>query len=209
MLTVHHLNNSRSTRILWLLEELGLDYTIVQYQRDPKTMLAPPELKKVHPLGKAPVLVEDGMAMAESAAIIEHLLDHHDKGVLRPAVGAPGRDAYLFWLHFAEGSAMTPLLLKLYLSRLGEAAAPIMPRIDGQIAEQLAFMEGELAGRDWFAGDRFTAADIQMSFPLEAAAARGGLDGRLARLSGWLERIHARPAYQRAVEKGGAVMPAR
>lgn len=209
MLTLHHLNNSRSHRILWLLEELGLDYDIVQYQRDPKTMLAPPELKAVHPLGKAPVLVDGALTIAESGAIIEYLLDRHDDGRLRPAPGTPERVPYLTFMHFAEGSAMPPLLLKLYFSRMGEAAAAVMPRIDGQIAEILAFLDNELADRDYFAGDVFTAADIQMSFPLEAAAARAGLDHRYQNLTGFLARIHARPAYGGALKRGGEMAPAR
>jgi glutathione S-transferase len=209
MLTLHHLNNSRSHRILWLLEELGLEYDLVFYQRDPKTMLAPPELKNVHPLGKAPVLTDGDLTVAESGAIIEYLLDKHDDGTLRPAAGAPERVPYLTFMHFAEGSAMPPLLLKLYFSRMGDAAAAVLPRIDGQITEILTFLDGELENRDFFAGDDFTAADIQMSFPLEAAVARGGLDHRFQNLTSFLQRIHERPAYQRAVKRGGAMMAAR
>ena len=217
MITVHHLNNSRSQRILWLLEELGLPYEIKKYQRDPKTMLAPPELRAVHPLGKSPVIQDGDTIVAESGAIIEYLVGRYGNGRLEPKPDTAERLRYTYFLHYAEGSAMPPLLLKLVFDRVENAPAPFFVRpiaraIAGkvkdsfvlpQIRQHLAFLEGELAERDWFAGDAFSAADIQVSFPLEAAAARGGLDGKYPKLSGFLERIHARPAYGRALERGG------
>ena len=216
-LIVHHLNNSRSQRILWLLEELGLPYEIVKYQRDPQTMLAPPELRRVHPLGKSPVVTVDGLTLAESGAIIETLVDRYGDGRLAPAPGTPEAVRYRYCLHYAEGSAMPPLLLKLIFGRIGSAKMPFFAKpiakgivdkamtsfIQPQIANHLRFMEGELKERDWFAGPDFSAADIQMSFPVEAFAARGGLTASRPKLWDWLQRIHARPAYQRALEKGG------
>jgi glutathione S-transferase len=217
MIIVHHLNNSRSQRILWLLEELGLDYEIKKYQRDPKTMLAPPELLAVHPLGKSPVIQDGDTIVAESGAIVEYLVGRYGDGRLAPAPGTPERLRYTYFLHYAEGSAMPPLLLKLVFDRVASAPAPFFVRPiaraiankvkDGlvlpQIRRHLTFLEGEIAGRAWFAGDDFSAADIQLSFPLEAAAARAGLDAQYPKLSAFLERIHARPAYQRALERGG------
>jgi len=217
MITVHHLNNSRSQRVLWLLEELGLDYEIERYERDPKTMLAPASLRAVHPLGKSPVITEDGLTIAESGAIIEYLLERHGKGRLIPPAGTPERLRYTYWLHFAEGSAMSPLLLKLIFSRLPRQPMPFVVRpvvravservlksfVDPQLRAHRDFMEAELGKSPWFAGKAFTAADIQMSFVVEASAARGGLDQRYPKLADWLERIHARPAYRRALEKGG------
>jgi glutathione S-transferase len=217
MIIVHHLNNSRSQRILWLLEELGLPYEIKKYQRDPKTMLAPPELRAVHPLGKSPVIQDGETIVAESGAIIEYLIGRYGEGRLAPAAGTPERLRYTYFLHYAEGSAMPPLLLKLVFDRVESTPAPFFVRpiaraIAGkvkdsfvlpQIRQHLAFLEGELAQRAWFAGDDFSAADIQISFPLEAAAARGGLDVQYPKLSAFLERIHARPAYRRALERGG------
>ena len=217
MITVHHLNNSRSQRVLWLLEELGAAYEIVRYERDPKTMLAPASLKAVHPLGKSPVITEDGLTVAESGAIIEYLVERHGKGRLVPPPGTPERLRYTYWLHFAEGSAMTPLLLALIFGRLPRQPMPFFVRpivrtlsdkvskalIEPQLRSQQRFMESELAKSTWFAGDDFTAADIQMSFVVEASATRGGLGANHPRLTAWLERIHARPAYRRALEKGG------
>ena len=217
MIVVHHLNNSRSQRVLWLLEELGLAYEIRHYQRDPKTMLAPPELRAVHPLGKSPVITEDGLTVAESGAIIEYLIERHGQGRLAPAAGTPGRLRYTYWLHFAEGSAMSPLLMKLVFDRVESAPMPFFARpiaraiaakvkssfIEPNINAQLDYMEAELEKTPWFAGTEFSAADIQMSFVIEAAAARGGLDARRPKLTDWLARIHARPAYARAIEKGG------
>jgi len=218
MIVVHHLNNSRSQRVLWLLEELGIPYEIKRYQRDAKTMLAPPELRAVHPLGKSPVIQDDGATLAESGAILEYLVERHGNGRLIPAAGTPERLRYTYWMHFAEGSAMPPLLLKLVFNRIEKGPMPFFVRpvaraiaqrakstfIQPNIDRNLDFMEGELAKSDWFAGAQFSAADIQMSFPLEAARARGGLDAKRPRLMAFLERIHARPAYRRAVEKGGA-----
>ncbi|MBP6902358.1 MAG: glutathione S-transferase [Burkholderiaceae bacterium] len=219
MITVHHLNNSRSQRVLWLLEELGLPYRIVHHQRDAKTMLAPPALLAVHPLGKSPVIVDDGVTVAETGAIVEYLLERHGQGRLLPAPGTPEALRYRYWLHFAEGSAMPPLLLKLVFDRVATAPMPffIKPIARGiakqvlasfvwpNLTRQLDFMEAELAQRDWFAGDQFTGADIMMSFPLEAAAKRAGLDASRPRprLQGFLQRIHARPAWQAALAQGG------
>ena len=217
MLTVHHLNNSRSQRVLWLLEELGLPYEVKRYQRDPQTMLAPPELRAVHPLGKSPVITDGLRAIAESGAILEYLVERHGDGRLRPAAGSEDALRYRYFMHYAEGSAMPPLLLKLVFDRLERAPMPFFARpiargiarkakagfITPQIDTHLAFLEAELAGRPWFAGDAFTAADIQMSFPLEAAAARGGLAADRPRLLDFLQRIHARDAYQRALQRGG------
>jgi len=220
MITVHHLNNSRSQRILWLLEELGLEYEVKRYQRDPQTMLAPPELRAVHPLGKSPVITEKNpsgdLTLAESGAIIEYLADRHGAGRLAPAPNSPERVRYLYWLHFAEGTAQPPLLLKLLFDRV-KSKTPFFVRpvaraiadkalgtfVLPNIARNLDFMESELAKNAWFAGPQFSAADIQMSFPLEASRARGGLDEKRPRLMSFLERIHSRPAYQRAVERGG------
>ena len=218
MIRVHHLNNSRSQRILWLLEELGLPYEVVRYQRDAKTMLAPAELRAVHPLGKSPVITDDDITVAESGAIIEYLVERYGQGRLRPAVGTAERLRYTYWLHFAEGSAMPPLLLKLVFSFLPKSPAlpallrPLVRKvsegaqksfIDPQILQQLNYFEAELSRHEWFAGDDFSAVDIQMSFPLEAAAARGGLDKKWPKVSAFLQKIHDRPAYQRALEQGG------
>ncbi|MBS0342028.1 MAG: glutathione S-transferase [Proteobacteria bacterium] len=218
MITVHHLNNSRSQRVLWLLEELGQPYEIVRYQRDPATMLAPASLKSVHPLGKSPVVVTDeGLVLAESGAILETLTEHYGHGRLAPPAGTPDAARYRYWLHYAEGSAMPPLLLKLVFDRMEKSPVPffVKPIVKGiaakakasfigpQIKTHLDFMEGELGKSLWFAGEEFTTADIQMSFAVEAARARGGLDQSRPRLMAYLERIHARPAYKRALEKGG------
>ncbi len=218
MIVVHHLNNSRSQRVLWLLEELELRYEIVRYERDRQTLLAPESLRRVHPLGKAPVVVDGARVLAESGAIIEYLADRAGDGRLAPPPGTPERLRYVYWLHYAEGSAMPPLLLRLVFDRVASANAPFFVRpiaraiarkVDrGFIAPQLRlhfdYMEGELARSTWFAGDAFSAADIQMSFPLEAASARDGLDASRPHMWAWLQRIHARPAYRRALERGGA-----
>jgi len=217
MITVHHLNNSRSQRVLWLLEELGLPYEIRKYQRDAQTMLAPPELRAVHPLGKSPVITDGEATVAESGAIIEYLLDRYGEGRLRPAAGTPERMRFTYWLHFAEGSAMGPLLMKLVFNRILTAPMPFFAKpiakgiarkvlggfVDPNIKAQLDYMEAELGRSEWFAGAEFGAADIQMSFPLEAAAQRAGLDASRPKLAAFLKRIHARPAYQRALERGG------
>ena len=201
-IVVHHLNNSRSQRVLWMLEELGLDYEVRRYERDAKTMLAPPELRRVHPLGKSPVIEDGETLVAETGAIVEYLVEKAD-GRLGPP---PHRQAvlrYRQFLHYAEGSLMPPLLVMLVLNRLGLLGRPARPRIQAMIDQHLRYLEGELAERDWFAGGEMTAADIMMSFPLEAARARGGLDARYPRLLDFLDRIHARPAYRRALERGG------
>ena len=217
MITVHHLNNSRSQRILWLLEELGLPYEIRRYQRDPKTMLAPESLRAVHPLGKSPVITDGALTLAESGAIMEYLVDRYGDGRFAPALGTPERLRFTYWLHYAEGSAMPPLLLKLVFDRVEKTPMPFFAKpvaraiagrakswfIGPQIALHLSYMETELGKHRWFAGNEFTAADIQMSFPIEAAAARAGLDPGRPKLSAFLDRIHARPAYQRALERGG------
>lgn len=200
MIVVHHLNDSRSQRILWLLEELELPYQIKAYQRDADTRLAPPELKAVHPLGKAPVLVDDGQTVFESGAIVDYLIRHHGGGRLQPSVGWPEYEAYQQWLHYAEGSAMLPLMLKLYVSRLGEAGAPLAPRIDSEIANHLGFVNQALQGRDWLVGGDLSGADIQMSFVGEAAR---GLRAQYPNIDAWVRRFQARPAYRRALERGG------
>jgi glutathione S-transferase len=217
VITVHHLNNSRSQRVLWLVEELGIDYEVRRYQRDPKTMFAPASLRAVHPLGKSPVVTENGLTIAESGAIIEYLIERHGGGWLIPPAGTPERLRYTYWLHFAEGSAMTPLLLSLLFGRLPRQPMPFFVRpiargicskvleafVEPQLNTQQRFMEDELEKSTWFAGEQFTAADIQMSFVVEASAARGGLDHTSPKLTAWLQRIHDRPAYNRALDKGG------
>jgi glutathione S-transferase len=217
MITVHHLDNSRSQRVLWLLEELGLPYQIEHYRRDPTTMLAPEALRKVHPLGKSPVLTDGDVTVAESGAIVEYLVERYGNGRLVPQPGTPERRRYVYWLHFAEGSAMPPLLLKLIFDRIPTMPMPFFARpiarsistkvlermVTPNLTRQLDFMEAELARSDWFAGPEFSAADIQMSFPLEAAAQRAGLDASRPRLKTFLERIHARLAYRKALERGG------
>jgi glutathione S-transferase len=219
MIIVHHLNDSRSQRILWLLEELGLPYEIKRYQRDPKTMLAPPELLQVHPLGKSPVITDGALTVAESGAIVEYLLEAYGAASgLRPAPGTDEGRRYTYWLHFAEGSAMPPLLLKLVFDQVKKAPMPFFVKpvartiadkvlqgfVEPNLARQIRFMESELAGRPWFAGEAFSAADIQMSFPIEAARQRAGVSAQSTpRLADWLARAHARPAYARALERGG------
>ena len=202
MIKVHHLNNSRSQRVIWALEELGLDYEVVRYQRDPITRLAPPELKAEHRLGKSPLLTDGDLTIAESAAIVEYLIRTYGHGRLAPAAGTRDDWAYLQWMHFAEGSAMLPLLLKLYVGRLGDAGAPLWPRIDSETANHLGYMEAALAGREFFVGSSLTGADIMLSFVVEIAQARGGLDA-YPNLAAYAARIHARTAYQRALERGG------
>jgi glutathione S-transferase len=201
MIVVHHLENSRSQRILWLLEELGLPYEVRRYERDPKSMLAPRALRKVHPLGKSPVIEDEGAAIIETGAIVEYLVDKAG-GRLGPP---PRREAvlrYRQFLHYAEGSMMPPLLAILVVNRLGLLGRPARSPLQKMLAVHLDWLETELAGRPWFAGDSFTAADVMMSFPLEASRHRGGLAGR-PNLEDWLERIHARPAYGAALQKGG------
>ena len=217
MITVHHLNNSRSQRVLWLLEELGLPYEVKRYERDAETMLAPASLRAVHPLGKSPLISDGERTVAESGAIVEYLVARHGNGRLAPPEGTPEHLRYTYWLHYAEGSLMPPLLLKLVFDRVESAPMPFFVRpvargiagraksafIGPQIALHLDWVNAELGKSVWFAGDELTAADIQMSFPLEAAAARGGLDARWSRIGAFLERIHARQAYRRALERGG------
>ena len=223
MLTLHHLDHSRSQRVLWLLEELELPYEIKLYTRDRQTMLGPAELKKVHPLGKSPVITDGDLTLAESAAILEYLLERYGSGRLAPPVGSPEHLRFRYWMHYAEGSAMPPLLLKLVFDRVANGPMPFFVRpvaraiangankafIGPQLKLHLDYMESELGKSLWFAGDEFSAADIQMSFPLEAAQSRAGLDASRPRLSAFLQRIRERPAYQRAIARGGPVMPGR
>ena len=218
MITVHHLNNSRSQRVLWLLEELEVDYRIVRYQRDSQTLLAPPELRAVHPLGKSPVISDGDTTIAESGAIIEYLIARHGNGRLIPSTDTPQRLRYTYWLHYAEGSAMSPLLLSLVFRRMPKAPMPFFARpivrglaekvratyIDPQLKLHFDYMESELARSAWFAGEEFSAADIQMSFPIEAGQAREMVGDARPKLAEFLQRIHARPAYRRALEQGGA-----
>jgi glutathione S-transferase len=203
MIIVHHLENSRSQRILWLLEELGLAYEVRRYERDRKTMLAPPELKRVHPLGKSPVIEDEGRVVAETGAIVEYLVDRAD-GRLGPPAKREDRLRYRHFLHYAEGSMMPPLLAMLVVGRLGLLGRPARAPVQKMLDQHLDWLETELAGRPWFAGGAFTAADIMMSFPLEASRHRAGLDEGRPNLVDWLERIHARPAYGAALRKGGA-----
>ncbi|MFD1625281.1 glutathione S-transferase family protein [Azospirillum griseum] len=222
MITVHHLNNSRSQRILWLLEEMALPYDIVRYERDPQTMAAPASLHTVHPLGKSPVITDDdgdgtALTIAESGAILEYLTDAHGDGALRPPSRTAAGRACTYWLHYAEGSVMPLLLLKLVLVRMGGPQMPFLLRpiarkiagavtaamVAPRLTQHLDHVEAHLAANPWFAGDPFSVADIQMSFPLETAVARAGLDASRPHIMAWLDRIHARPAYRRALERGG------
>ena len=216
MLTLHHLNNSRSQKILWLLEELELPYELVCYQRDPQTLMGPPALKALHPLGKSPVVTDGKLVLAESGAIIETLVETHGEGRFSPEPGTADHRRYRYFMHYAEGSLMPPLLLKLVFDEV-ETKAPLIVRpiakaisatvkarfITPNLTQHLDFLEGELASTNWFAGRSFSAADVQMSFPVEAAVARAGLDESRPKLMDWLRRIHARPAYQRALVQGG------
>ena len=219
MIAVHHLNNSRSQRVLWMLEELGLDYEIKPYQRQP-SMQAPDSLRVVHPLGKSPVITDGDKTLAESGAILEYLAESYGKGRLTPPPGTPERLRYTYFMHYAEGSLMPLLFMKLVFTRLPErvpwAMRPVARMISAgadkallgpQISNHFAFLEGELAGRDWFAGALFSAADIQMSYPIEAAASRAGLGAKLPRLKAFVDRVQARPAYQRALARGGPATP--
>ena len=218
MIVVHHLNNSRSQRVLWLLEELGLPYEIKCYERDPQTMLAPASLREVHPLGKSPVITDGELTLAESGAIIEYLVERYGNGRLVPASGTPEHRRYTYWLHYAEGSAMPPILLKLIFDQIEKNPMPFFVRpiarsiasrvktsfIEPQLTQHLDYMEAEIGKNTWFAGNEFSAADIQISFPLEAAVARAGLNASRPKLMAFLNRIHTRPAYQQALERGGA-----
>jgi len=217
VIIVHHLENSRSQRVLWLLEELGVDYEVKRYERDKETSLAPVDLRKIHPLGKSPIIEDNGILIAETGAIVEYLVETHGKGKLIPPAGTAERRQYSYWMHFAEGSAMPQLLLKLFFSRIQEAKMPFFAKpiakniasrvLDGyvnpNIASQLEFMESELSKSTWFAGDEMTAADIMMSFPLEGAAVRLGIKEKYPRLHAFLERIHGSSGYKRALERGG------
>ncbi|WP_188237484.1 glutathione S-transferase family protein [Sphingopyxis sp. LK2115] len=202
-LIVHHLNNSRSQRILWLLEEIGAPYEIRFYDRDPVTNLAPPELVAVHPLGKSPVIEDDGRVVIESGAITEYLCERHGGGHLVPERGTDDHVSHLEWLHFAEGSAMTPILLRIYTARLGEAAAPLEPRINQQLDSHFSYMESRIGDGGHFIGNSLSAADIMLSFPAEIAVMQG-MAPRYPKLAAFVNACHARPAWQRAREKGGA-----
>ena len=203
MLTLHHLNDSRSQRILWLLEELGTPYEMKFYQRDAKTRLSPPELSSIHPLGKSPVISDGDLKIAESGAIVDYLIRKYGQGQMMPKAGTPDYETYNEWLHYAEGSAMLPLMLNLYVSRLKEAGSPLHPRIDSEIANHLGYTDRALQGKEFFVGQTLTGADIQMSFVGEMAGVFDRL-GPFSNLRAWLSRMHARPAFQRSVEKGGA-----
>jgi glutathione S-transferase len=203
MLTLHHLNDSRSQRILWLLEELGAPYEMKPYQRDARSRLAPPELEAIHPLGKSPVIADGDLKIAESGAIVDYLIRKYGGGKMMPAMGTPDCEAYNEWLHYAEGSAMLPLMLNLYVSRLKEAGSPLHPRIDSEIANHLGYVDGALKDREFFVGQSLTGADIQMSFVGEMADVFEKL-GPYSNIRAWLTRMHARPAFQRSIEKGGA-----
>jgi glutathione S-transferase len=222
MITVHHLNESRSQRVLWLLEELGVPYEIKFYKREPN-MLAPASLREVHPLGKSPVITDGDVTVAESGAILEYLVKRYGQGRFVPPAGTPERLRWHYWMHFAEGSAMPPLLMKLVFDKIASTKMPFFIKpvargisnkvlstlVEPNLKRQLDFMEGELGKSEWFAGPEFTAADVQMSFPVEALAQRAGLNTSRPRLMDWLKRIHARPAYQRAIERGGPYSFAR
>ncbi len=217
MITVHHLENSRSQRVLWLLEELGVDYRIKQYKRDPVTMMGPESLKKVHPLGKSPVVQDEGHVIAESGAIIEYLVSRYGSGRLIPPPDTDARLDYTYWLHYAEGSLMPVLLLKLVFDRLAHPPMPLVMRpaaaliaigvkskfVMPRLNDHLDFIESRLGGSGWFAGDEFSAADIQMSFPLEAALARGAVSVDRPNIAAFVHRIHGRPAYKEALRRGG------
>jgi glutathione S-transferase len=202
MIRVHHLNNSRSQRVLWLLEELLLPYEVVPYQRDTRSMLAPESLKRIHPLGKSPVIEDGSRVLPETGAIVTYLVSNYGPN-LAPESSSDLYWRYIYWLHYAEGSAMLPLLLKLVLNRLGLLGWPARGFVNRQLTLHLDYLEGELSTRSWFVGEQFTGADIMMSFPLEAAAQRAGLNASRPKLWDFLQRIHARPAYRKALEKGG------
>jgi glutathione S-transferase len=203
MLTLHHLNDSRSQRILWLLEELGVAYEMKHYQRDATTRLAPAELEAIHPLGKSPVITDGEARIAESGAIVDYIIRTYGKGAMMPAAGSADFEPYNEWLHYSEGSAMLPLMLNLYVSRLKEAGAPLHPRIDSETKNHLGYVDGALKGREFFIGNSLSGADIQMSFVGDMAKVFDKL-GPYPNLTAWLARMHARPAFQRSVEKGGA-----
>ena len=203
MIEVHHLNESRSRRITWMLEELGLPYEVITYQRDAKTRLAPPELMQIHPLGKAPVLRDKGEVLIESGAIIEYLVRQYGNGRFAPAMGTPDYNRYIQFLHYAEGSAMLPLMLKLYVGRLGEGGAPLQPRIQSELANHLGYLNAELANREFFVGNELSGADVQISFVAQMAVKSAGRE-TYPNLTRFVDMIEARPAYQRAISKSGA-----
>ena len=203
MITLHHLNDSRSQRILWLLEEMNLEYRLEPYQRDAATRLAPPELDNIHPLGKAPVITDGDLLIHESGSIVDYLIGKYGEGKFAPPLGSDDYVHYGEWMHYAEGSAMLPLMLRLYTSRLGDGAAPLKPRIDGETHKHLAYVNSQMTGKSYFMGDDLTGADIMMSFPLEVAKVQGVL-GPFEALTAYVDRIHARPAFKRSLEKGGA-----
>jgi glutathione S-transferase len=200
MIIVHHLNNSRSQRILWLLEELGLPFEIKHYHRDAVTNLAPPELKAIHPLGKSPVIEDNGRIVTESGAITDYIIRRHGGGQLAPAAGSDAHETYLEWLHFAEGSAMTPFLLALYTARLGDAAAPLLPRIQEQIGAHVGYFSGALGSNDWLVENKLSGADIMMSFIAEIATAQG-LGAHFPNMPAYVKRLQSRPAWQAAMAK--------
>jgi glutathione S-transferase len=203
MIEVHHLNASRSRRITWLLEELGIEYRLVMYKRDATTNLAPPELKAIHPLGKAPVIRDNGEVIFESGAIIEYLIRRYGNGRFAPAPGTKDYNRYMQFLHYAEGSAMLPLMLRLYVGRLGDAGAPLLPRIQSETQNHLGFLNDELKGREYFVGNDLTGADVQLSFVAQVGVTFNGREA-FPNLTKFVDRIEARPAYQRAMTKGGA-----
>jgi glutathione S-transferase len=205
VIEVHHLNNSRSQRVLWLLEELGLPYELVKYQRDATTNLAPESLKKIHPLGKSPVIRDGSQVLIESGAILEYIVRKYGKGRLAPDESSPDWPRYLQFMHYAEGSAMLPVMLKLYLSRLGDAGAPLAPRVTSEIENHFGYLDAELAHSEFFVGKDLTAADVNLSFPIQAARLLHGLD-KFPNLARFLDRMHARPAYKRALERGGTYL---
>jgi glutathione S-transferase len=209
MIEVHHLNNSRSQRVLWMLEELGVPYAVVRYERDAKTMLAPPELKEVHPLGRSPVIRDGDFVLAESGAIIEYLVEHYGAGRFVPQRGTREYETCRYWVHYAEGSLMMQLLVKLYLDRVGEAAAPLLERVNSAVRMHLAYIEQSLGSSQFFTGAELTMADVQMSFPLEVSVTQRMLGDTHPRLSALLVRLHERPAYRAALAKGGPYAYAR
>jgi glutathione S-transferase len=200
MIVVHHLNESRSQRILWLLEELGLPYEIKHYARNAETRLAPPELKAVHPLGKSPAITDGDQTVIESGAIVDYIIRHYGNGRLQPALNSADYDRYQQWLHYAEGSAMLPVMLNLYVGRLGEAGTPLHPRIESELANHLGYIEKSLQGREWLVGNGLTGADVQMSFVGEITRTLGN---PYPAIEAWVKRFQSRPAYRAAIKRGG------
>jgi glutathione S-transferase len=202
VIEVHHLNNSRSQRVLWLLEELGLEYRLIQHERNPETRLSPPSLQAVHPLGKAPVIRDGALTLIESGAVLDYIVRKHGKGQLAPAESSPDYPRYLQWLHYAEGSAMLPLMMTLYLRRLGDAAQPLLPRVTSETDNHIGYLDAELGPRDYFVGSELSAADINLSFVIQMARLLYRLD-KWPNLARFLRAVEARPAYRRAIERGG------